>query len=148
MEVLIPAAIIRVVAALAFVAMGGLVWKESIRSGHAMVDGGRECGCKDAPPPAPGQHRPWNWQAFGTTLTLLFLAELGDKTQLAMLGLTSQQGVPWAVFASGALALTLVTALGVIGGQQLCRLIPERTLLRISAATFLLMGALMGLGIL
>jgi len=88
-----------------------------------------------------------NWQAFGTTFTLLFFAELGDKTQLAVLGLASKQAA-LPVFAGGALALTVVAALGVIGGQQLTRWIPEKLLLKISAAAFVVMGVLMGFGVL
>jgi len=80
-------------------------------------------------------------------LPLLFFAELGDKTQLAVLGLTCKQSSPWPVFAGGALALISVTALGVIGGRQLCKLIPEQLLLKISAVAFVVMGGLMGLGI-
>ena len=74
------------------------------------------------------------------------MAELGDKTQLAVLSLSSQNSATWAVFAGGALALTLVTGLGVIGGQGLCRLIPQRLLLSVSAAAFVVMGALMLMG--
>ena len=79
---------------------------------------------------------------------LLFVAELGDKTQLAVLGLTSKQPTAWGVFAGGALALVTATALGVLGGEQLRRVIPERVLLRISAVAFVAMGVLMGVGIL
>jgi len=43
------------------------------------------------------------------------------------------------------LALIAVTALGVIGGQQLCRLIPEKILLKISAGVFVIMGILIGI---
>ncbi|HAO23262.1 MAG TPA: hypothetical protein DCQ37_24145 [Desulfobacteraceae bacterium] len=78
-------------------------------------------------------------------MTLLFFAELGDKTQLAVLGLASREGQPWLVFAGSALALIAVTALGVIGGQQLCRLIPEKILLKISAGVFVIMGILIGI---
>ena len=52
------------------------------------------------------------------------------------------------IFAGGSLALTAVTALGVLGGQKLCQWIPEHVLLRISAGAFVAMGILMGVGIL
>jgi putative Ca2+/H+ antiporter (TMEM165/GDT1 family) len=54
----------------------------------------------------------------------------------------------WPVFVGGARALTLVTALGVVGGQGLSRLVPERVLLWASATAFVVMGALMGAGLL
>ena len=103
------------------------------------------CGCPDLEGNLPGSS--WDWKAFGSTFSLLFLAELGDKTQLAVLSLASKEALG-PVFIGGALALTAVTALGAVGGQQLCRWIPERLLLRISAVAFVVMGVLMALGIL
>jgi putative Ca2+/H+ antiporter (TMEM165/GDT1 family) len=137
----IPAEVIRLVAAVAFVVMGLLIWREAAKAQAAECAVDVEC-VDDA-----GRAAKLNWQAFGATFTLLFFAELGDKTQLAVLGLSSKQSA-WLVFAGGALALTVVTALGVIGGQQLTRLIPEKLLLKISAAAFVVMGVLMGFGIL
>ncbi len=90
----------------------------------------------------------WDWKVFGSTLGLLFVAELGDKTQLAVLSLAGKHGSPWSVFVGGALALTGVTALGVVGGQGLCRLIPDRILLWSSAIAFVVMGVLMAGGVL
>jgi putative Ca2+/H+ antiporter (TMEM165/GDT1 family) len=92
-------------------------------------------------PPAKG------WKALAATFGLLFVAELGDKTQLAVLSLATKS-TPWLVFTGGGLALTAVTALAVVGGEGLCRLIPKRVLLGVSAAAFVVMGALMGAGLL
>jgi putative Ca2+/H+ antiporter (TMEM165/GDT1 family) len=139
----IPQQVIRTAAVLAFIVMGALIWREA--AGHEAAtedDDACELACDD--PEAAGL-RVWNWKAFGSTLSLLFLAELGDKTQLAVLGLASKHASPWIVFAGGAVALTCVTALGVLGGRQLCRWIPERLLLRISGIAFVVMGLLMGL---
>ncbi len=136
----IPAIVIRLVAAAAFVVMGVLIWQEAVKSQSAECV--TEIECVD-----DTRRARLDWQAFGTTFTLLFFAELGDKTQLAVLGLASKQAA-LPVFAGGALALTIVTALGVIGGQQLTRCIPEKLLLKISAAAFMLMGVLMGVGLL
>lgn len=135
----IPAEVIRLIAAVAFVVMGALIWREASKSQGAECETDVEC-VDDA-----GRAK-LNWQAFGTTFTLLFFAELGDKTQLAVLGLSSKQAA-LPVFAGGALALTVVTALGVVGGQQLACWIPEKLLLKISAAAFVVMGILMGFGI-
>lgn len=139
----VPDSVLRTIAAVAFVMMGLLVAREAARSAR-----GDESApaCEGLDPaescPAPRQ----DWRAFGATFALLFVAELGDKTQLAVLSLSSQNGATWSVFAGGALALTLVTGLGVVGGQGLCRLIPERLLLAISAAAFVVMGVLMLVG--
>ncbi len=66
--------------------MGGLMFKEAARSDEQES----ECACEiDVSDESP---RWWNWKAFGSTLTLLFFAELGDKTQLAVLGLASREG--------------------------------------------------------
>lgn len=135
----IPADIIRTAAAMGFVIMGGLMFKESAASASQA-----ECVCEIDESLSSSW---WNWKAFGSTLTLLFFAELGDKTQLAVFGLASKESHPWLVFAGGSLALIVVTGLGVIGGQQLCRLIPEKILVNASAGVFVVMGCLIGWGI-
>jgi putative Ca2+/H+ antiporter (TMEM165/GDT1 family) len=140
----IPQPVLQVVAALAFVAMGIFIGRQAMRAGHS-ESSADECTDEGiARPPVPL----WDWRAFGSTLGLLFVAELGDKTQLAVLNLAGKCGLTWPVFLGGTLALTLVTALGVAGGQGLCRLIPERLLLWTSAIAFVTMGVLIGLGIL
>ena len=98
---LIPGEIIRTVAALAFVIMGLVIAREAYKAGKRA-----ELDCDVDPadaacPPGGG----WHWKAFSSTLGLLFIAELGDKTQLAVLTLASQYGSPLAVFLGGALAL-------------------------------------------
>ncbi len=136
----VPAEYIRYAAAVAFVIMGILIWREASKTAA-------EDACELETTCVEEKAR-WNWRAFGATFSLLFLAELGDKTQLAVLGLASKQPSPGLIFIGGSLALTAVTALGVIGGQQLCRWIPQQLLLKISAGAFVVMGMLMGLGIL
>ncbi|MFP4345276.1 MAG: TMEM165/GDT1 family protein [Anaerolineales bacterium] len=138
---LIPADVIRYLAVGAFIVMGALIWREARKRD---VDE-NACGCPD--PEGHMSDSIWDWKAFGSTFSLLFLAELGDKTQLAVLSLASREALG-PVFVGGALALTAVTALGAVGGQQLCRWLPERLLLRISAVAFVAMGVLMALGIL
>jgi Ca2+/H+ antiporter, TMEM165/GDT1 family len=139
---LIPQAVIRAVAALGFVVMGLLIWLEARKA-----DAAAECDLPDDTSCAP-QGGAWDWRAFGATFSLLFIAELGDKTQLTVLGLASKHASPWLAFAGGSLALTTVTAIGVVGGEKLCQLIPQRLLLRLSAGAFVVMGVLMGAGVL
>jgi len=140
----IPAGVLRTIASLAFIVMGAFIAREAIRAKQE-GEGLAECALAE-PQNAPTARI--NWQAFGATAGLLFVAELGDKTQLAVLSMATKYASPWAVFAGGATALTLVTAIGVVGGQGLCRLIPERLLLWISAVAFVAMGILMLLGVL
>jgi putative Ca2+/H+ antiporter (TMEM165/GDT1 family) len=144
---LVPQEWLSLAAAASFVVMGLLVARAAWRA--------QSIGIAEACDPPDGaddgclpHQRGWDWAAFSSTFALLFVAELGDKTQLAVLSLSGQTQAPWAVFAGGTLALTAVTALGVIGGEGLARLVPERLLLWLSAAAFVVMGLLMALGLL
>jgi putative Ca2+/H+ antiporter (TMEM165/GDT1 family) len=84
-----------------------------------------------------------DWKVFLSTFALLFVAELGDKTQLAVISMTSKHGRPWPVFVGATAALALVTLLGVVCGEAVCRVIPEPLLTKVSAVAFVVMGALM-----
>jgi putative Ca2+/H+ antiporter (TMEM165/GDT1 family) len=142
----IPPNVLRIVAGAAFVVMGLLVGREAAKSrdDSALAEA---CACPVGEGVSSGSAFGWDWKAFGSTLGLLFVAELGDKTQLAVLSLAGKYGAPWTVFLGGALALTAVTGLGAIGGQGLCSLIPQRVLLWISAVAFVAMGVLMVAGL-
>jgi putative Ca2+/H+ antiporter (TMEM165/GDT1 family) len=83
-----------------------------------------------------------DWKVFLSTFALLFVAELGDKTQLAVISMTSKHGRPWPVFVGATAALALVTLLGVVSGEAVCRVIPESLLSKVSAVAFVVMGAL------
>ena len=78
-----------------------------------------------------------------STFALLFVAELGDKTQLAVISMTAKHKMPIWIFVGATLALASVTALGVLGGELLTRFIPEMVLRKIAAALFVVMGVLM-----
>jgi putative Ca2+/H+ antiporter (TMEM165/GDT1 family) len=143
----VPPRVLHIAAAVAFTVMGALVAREAYRAGRGRSSGD-SCENPFTGPTEGASSAPWDWRAFSSTFGLLFLAELGDKTQLAVLSLSSQHRDVWPVFGGGALALTLVTALGVLGGQGLSRLIPEPVLLWVSASAFIVMGILMGAGLL
>ena len=81
-----------------------------------------------------------------TTFTTLFLAELGDKTQLAVLSLTASSRQPLAVFVGAALALLAVTAIGVLVGEGLTRIVPVWVLQKAAALAFIAIGLFMFLG--
>jgi len=140
---LVPAEVLKGLAAVAFLVMGGLVAWEALRNGREI-----QTVCENGDDAADPARPRWEWRAFRSTLGLLFVAELGDKTQLAVLGLAGRSRFPWAVFLGGTLALIVVTALGVLGGEGLIRLVPERVLLWLSAVAFGVMGVLMGAGVL
>ncbi len=134
----IPLDVLRLLAAGAFIVMGALIARELKNETECPLAPEADC------PPLFG----WDWKAFASTCALLFVAELGDKTQLAVLSLAGQSNTPWSVFSGGTLALILVTALGVVGGDRIGKLVSQRILLTISAIAFILMGILMGVGIL
>ena len=143
----LPENVLQFVAGVAFVVMGMLIWREAQSGSATSESSGSSPGADETTCPLAAENgeqdqaaRKWDWKAFSSTLSLLFVAELGDKTQLAVMGLSARQGQPWQVLAGGALALTAVTALGVLGGERLCRWIPQSMLLRISSVAFVAIG--------
>ncbi len=87
-----------------------------------------------------------DWKIFGTAFITLFLAELGDKTQLAVITMTSSTESKVSVFLGAALALVAVTLLGVLFGGVLSQYIPTEWLQRIVATAFIVIGVLMLFG--
>lgn len=77
-----------------------------------------------------------------STFVAIFLAELGDKTQLATLSLSAGASSRWTVFAGSALALVASSALAVLGGELVARLVPPSVLRRVAGVVFLVLGAL------
>ncbi|HEX8000365.1 MAG TPA: TMEM165/GDT1 family protein [Pyrinomonadaceae bacterium] len=86
------------------------------------------------------------WGAFWTTFGALFLAEMGDKTQLAAITLAAQTRSPVSVFLGATLALALVSLIGVGVGSVLGQYLPENLLRKVAAVAFILVGILMLLG--
>lgn len=78
---------------------------------------------------------------FATTFLLIFLAEFGDKTQIAVAGLGSTQPAT-AVWAGGTLALAGTSLLGVVAGRRFLNRMPLLWIHRISGAFFLILAAL------
>lgn len=83
------------------------------------------------------------WALFGTTFLAVFVAELGDKTQLAAFGLSASSERPWAVFLGASLALVLSTAVAVGAGRLLARHVDPRHLYYAGATLFLAIGVFM-----
>jgi putative Ca2+/H+ antiporter (TMEM165/GDT1 family) len=69
-----------------------------------------------------------SWKVFGSTFITIFLAELGDKTQVATLLMSAEFHAPWTVFAGAAIALITTSLLGVLVGQWLSKRLSPRTL--------------------
>ncbi|MGI5839641.1 MAG: TMEM165/GDT1 family protein [bacterium] len=86
------------------------------------------------------------WKTFLATFALVFLAELGDKTQLATMLLVAQNKSPGSVFLGAAAALVLTSFFGVMAGAALTRLVPLPLIRSGAGAAFILIGALLLLG--
>ena len=81
------------------------------------------------------------WKTFSAVFVTVFLAEIGDKTQLAtMLFSADRQTNKWMVFAGSATALVIAAAIGVLVGAQLERFVQPRTLKMIAGAGFVIIG--------
>lgn len=83
-----------------------------------------------------------DWRLIASTFLAIFLAELGDKTQLAVLGLAAAGKSKWHVFVGAAAALVLASAIAVVLGAAVHRLLPEWWLKRGAGAIFVLLGLL------
>jgi putative Ca2+/H+ antiporter (TMEM165/GDT1 family) len=81
-----------------------------------------------------------DWKIFFTTFGTIFLAELGDKTQLAAILMTAKTGHPLSVFGGAVVALSLVTLMGVLLGEGLIAIIPQHLLKKGAALVFVLIG--------
>ena len=78
-----------------------------------------------------------------TTFGIIFLAEMGDKTQLAAMTMSAQTKKPWAVFLGSSLALAAVSALGVVVGSVIGDYVPLEWVKRGAAVAFIIIGILM-----
>ncbi|EAQ68755.1 MULTISPECIES: TMEM165/GDT1 family protein [unclassified Synechococcus] len=79
-----------------------------------------------------------------STFTTVFLAELGDKTQLATLLLSAQSGQPWLVFVGAALALISSSLVGVLVGRWLSRILPPERLEQMAGLLMVGLGLWLG----
>jgi Predicted membrane protein len=100
-------------------------------------------GPAQQPEPAEQPGRAW-FTAFLTTFTTVFLAELGDKTQLAALLLSAQSGRPVLVFVGASLALICSSLVGVLLGRWLARAMPPHQLERLAGLLMVALGLWLG----
>jgi putative Ca2+/H+ antiporter (TMEM165/GDT1 family) len=80
-------------------------------------------------------------RVLATVFTSVFLAELGDKTQLAtMLFAADKDTGKLTVFIGAALALVLTSAIGVLAGSAISQYVSEKTLSYLAGAGFIVIG--------
>ena len=81
-------------------------------------------------------------KVMATVFGIVFLAELGDKTQLATLLFASRSpGNLFAVFIGASAALILASAIGVVAGSVISQYVSPRFLSYVAGAGFLIIGA-------
>jgi len=81
-----------------------------------------------------------DWKLVATTFAAVFLAELGDKTQLMTLTLAGSSSAKRSVFVGAACALIATTALAVLLGDAATRVIPIAWLRRAAGVLFVVLG--------
>src|SRR4030095_3653039 len=81
-----------------------------------------------------------DWKLALTTFATVFLAELGDKTQLATLASATGGLSRWAVFLGAAAALVATSAIAVLAGAALARVVAPHYLKRGAGVAFVAIG--------
>jgi len=82
-----------------------------------------------------------DYKVLATVFAAVFIAELGDKTQLAtMLFAADKEVSKWTVFAGASLALVLASAIGVLAGSLLSEYVSEKLLHNVAGVGFILIG--------
>ncbi len=83
------------------------------------------------------------WKSIGTAFILVFLAELGDKTQLSTMMLASKAPSIWYTFIGSATALVLSSFLGVLAGSVIQKYVPMVYIQSFSGIAFIIIGILL-----
>ena len=87
-----------------------------------------------------------DWRVLFTTFGIMFLAEMGDKTQLAAMTMAAEKKRPWEVFLGASLGLAAVSAVGIIVGTALGQYLPVEWIKRVAGAAFVVIGVLILIG--
>jgi putative Ca2+/H+ antiporter (TMEM165/GDT1 family) len=124
----VPADVIRYVAAALFIVFGLL----SFRPEKEEDDAGGQRGA---------------YGPFLTSLLAVMILEIGDKTELALIALTSRFNAPISIYLGGTLALVATSLIGAIAGKWLARVVPLKWIRWISGLAFITLGVLIAVGI-
>jgi len=82
-----------------------------------------------------------DFKVLSTVFTSVFIAELGDKTQLAtMLFASDKDTSKLVVFLGASLALVATSAIGVLAGSAISQYVSERTLQYVAGVGFIAIG--------
>ena len=83
-----------------------------------------------------------DWKLFFTTFGAIFLAEMGDKTQIATLTFAAGASSRWIVFAASAGALVATSAVAVLGGEVIARYVSPAWMHRAAGTVFIVLGVI------
>ncbi|MBF2058323.1 MAG: TMEM165/GDT1 family protein [Cyanobacterium sp. T60_A2020_053] len=81
-----------------------------------------------------------DWELLSLTFVTVFVAEIGDKSQLAAIALSGGSKSPQAVFFGSIVALILASFLGVIAGVAIGEFLPVKLLKGLAAIGFILIA--------
>jgi putative Ca2+/H+ antiporter (TMEM165/GDT1 family) len=81
-----------------------------------------------------------DWQLLGISFFTVFLAEIGDKSQLAAIALGGSSAHPRSVFLGTVAALVLASLLGILAGEGVAQIFPAQLVKSIAALGFLIMA--------
>lgn len=81
-----------------------------------------------------------DWKLLGISFITVFLAEIGDKSQLAAIALGGSLKSPRTVFFGAVTALLLSSLIGVLAGEGVAQVLPARILKAIAAVGFALLA--------
>ena len=85
---------------------------------------------------------PSGWTPFITVALAFFLAEMGDKTQLATVAYVIKHGAPFLTFLGVLLGMVTADALGIFAGSYLLRRFPEKYIKLMSSSIFISLGVI------
>ncbi len=84
--------------------------------------------------------RPPRWGVFMTTLVVFFLAEMGDKTQIATVALAARFDAFWTVLLGTTAGMMIANVPAVLIGERLANRLPVQAIHRVAAVVFLILG--------
>ena len=83
-----------------------------------------------------------DWRVMLTTFGVVFLAEIGDKTQIAVITLAAGTKKPWSVLVATLAALAVGSTAAVLVGTVLHQYVPIEWIKRAAAVVFITLGVL------
>ncbi|MCM3926228.1 TMEM165/GDT1 family protein [Frankia sp. AiPs1] len=138
---LLPHRIVDTITAVLFVVGAVLVLREGRESDGPERDepDRADAAAERTASPAPAAAATF-WRVAATSFGVVFVAELGDLTQISTANLAARFDAPVAVWIGAVLALWTVAGLAIAGGRGLLRLLPIAVITRIAAGAFLVLA--------